>query len=315
MSSRPDDERDLEAFLARDTPLQRRWRDAVDDEPSPALDEALGAAARDAVSGPRQHVPSPFMARWRVPMSIAAVLVVSATLTLMVADRREHLPQAEMQGAPAAAVPAPPAPNEAAPAHESARPSAAAPASIRAAQEPRERAARPPGVPAGLPKQQARGAGAEVVERKAQDPAAALGTLKEDSPPPAAPLHREEAPAVAPAPAPALRDQVPAVAAPAAPARQRAAKREAQVPEAVPASPAAAGAASDAATLPAPAAANQAAPQSAEHEGFEQDPQRWVEHIRMLRSAGKLEQARDSLRELRRRHPRYVLPADLEPLR
>ena len=87
------------------------------------------------------------------------------------------------------------------------------------------------------------------------------------------------------------------------------------MPEAVPASPAAAGAASDAATLPAPAAANQAAPQSAEHEAFEQDPQRWVEHIRMLRSAGKLEQARDSLRELRRRHPHYALPADLEPLR
>ena len=315
MSSRPDDERDLEAFLARDTPLQRRWRDAVDDEPSPALDAALGAAARDAVSGPRQHVPSPFMARWRVPMSIAAVLVVSAMLTLMVADRREHLPQAQMQGAPAAAVPAQPGRNEAAPAHESVRPSVAAPASGRAVQEPRERAAPPPGVPAELSKQQARGAGADVVEQNAPAPAAALGTLKEDTSPPAAALRGEEAPAVAPAPVPALRDQAPAAAAGATAAPQRAAKREAQVPEAVPASPAAAGAASDAATLPAPAAANQAAPQSAEHEGFEQDPQRWVEHIRRLRSAGKLEQARDSLRELRRRHPHYALPADLEPLR
>jgi hypothetical protein len=43
------------------------------------------------------------------------------------------------------------------------------------------------------------------------------------------------------------------------------------------------------------------------------DPQRWIERIRALRTAGRVQQAEDSLREFRKRYPDYRLPDDLQP--
>jgi TolA-binding protein len=47
----------------------------------------------------------------------------------------------------------------------------------------------------------------------------------------------------------------------------------------------------------------------------EADPQRWIERIRALRAAGKLQEAEESLREFRKRYPDFRLPPDLEPAR
>jgi hypothetical protein len=71
--------------------LARAWREASHDEPPAAMDDAIRAAARKAVhAGPRPAGASPFGGRWRVPLSVAAVLVVSATVTLLVAERGKH---------------------------------------------------------------------------------------------------------------------------------------------------------------------------------------------------------------------------------
>ena len=57
--------------------LARAWREASHDEPPAAMDDAIRAAARKAVhAGPRPAGASPFGGRWRVPLSVAAVLVV-----------------------------------------------------------------------------------------------------------------------------------------------------------------------------------------------------------------------------------------------
>lgn len=44
------------------------------------------------------------------------------------------------------------------------------------------------------------------------------------------------------------------------------------------------------------------------------DPEKWLEDIRRLRREGKLEEARNSLAELRRAHPRYAIPQDVRAL-
>ena len=101
MSEQSPRDRELEALLDREGEMSRAWRGASRDEPSSALDDAIRAAARRAVqAGPRRL---PFGVRWRVPLSIAAVLVLSATLTVLVADRRDHVPSAGVSEAPAPA--------------------------------------------------------------------------------------------------------------------------------------------------------------------------------------------------------------------
>jgi hypothetical protein len=89
--------------------LSQAWREASRDEPPASLDDAIRAAARQAVhAGPRPAAGSPFGGRWRVPLSVAAVLVVSATVTLLVAERDRHGPGSlHDQAAPPPAAPVP----------------------------------------------------------------------------------------------------------------------------------------------------------------------------------------------------------------
>ena len=99
------------ASMPGDERLARAWRETSREEPAPALDDAIRAAARKAVgAGPRSTPGAPFGGRWRVPLSVAAVLVVSATITLLVAQREEQeLSALRDQAAPMAGTPEPPA--------------------------------------------------------------------------------------------------------------------------------------------------------------------------------------------------------------
>jgi hypothetical protein len=87
---------------AEDAELRRRYRASSLDEPPAALDSAIRAAARRAVKAHPRLAGSPFGGSWRVPLSIAAVLVVSATVTLMVAEHDSYLPSAGQGTAPSA---------------------------------------------------------------------------------------------------------------------------------------------------------------------------------------------------------------------
>ncbi len=79
--------------LPRDEALSRVYREqAANREGPPAtLDERILAAARQTAAGPRRSVRAalPWWRRLMVPVSVAAVLVISATLTLMVHDERQ----------------------------------------------------------------------------------------------------------------------------------------------------------------------------------------------------------------------------------
>ena len=174
MAKRTPDERDA---LPGEPEMQRLYRDSARELPPSALDARILAAARHAVETPSAH--QRFIKRWTVPLSVAAVVILSVGVVLRLTH--EGAPeQTTMLSAPptAPAVPtepmargevAPPAP--ASPAREKsgerARTEAkrdmdamrdAAPSGPQSASAPIERLARG-GAPAGaLVKQESRAA-------------------------------------------------------------------------------------------------------------------------------------------------------------
>jgi resuscitation-promoting factor RpfA len=86
------DDRELEGLLSEAAGVRQRYRESSLDEPPAQLDEAIRAAARREVSARPRLAGSPFSGSWRIPLSIAAVMLVSTTVTLMVVDRQVHLP-------------------------------------------------------------------------------------------------------------------------------------------------------------------------------------------------------------------------------
>lgn len=109
-----DDE--LEEYLGGRSKLSRAWRDAGDEEPDADLDEVIVEAARRKVRrGPRVAY-SPFSRSWRVPLALAAVLVVSLTVTLVMHEESGEPPPVPVNGPTAAPQAAPGAPSVAAPA-------------------------------------------------------------------------------------------------------------------------------------------------------------------------------------------------------
>jgi hypothetical protein len=88
----------------RDPRLERLYREAAHEAPPAHLDAAVLAAARREV-GSRPRSVASALRRWHVPVSIAAVVVVSVTLVILV--REEEMAERPMQApVPAAATPA-----------------------------------------------------------------------------------------------------------------------------------------------------------------------------------------------------------------
>ena len=84
MSAERPDEREL-----KDAQLSKVYRESGAPEPSAAIDQAILAAARREVhAGPRR--PGHWMRQWRVPVSIAATIIVSATLVMVVVEEGGH---------------------------------------------------------------------------------------------------------------------------------------------------------------------------------------------------------------------------------
>lgn len=162
----------------RDTELSRLYRESDRAEPPSALDEAILAAARAAVMpAPRRR--SGWRA-WMLPMSLAATLVLTVSLTLVVQQEQE-LERVGAEAPPPSAVPSKPA-----------EPEAAAPVvrQEKAAAAVEKKAAVPP----SGPKQEEARRQAEPLAR----PAAAEA--------PAAPAVAGPPPMAAPSPAPPAAD-------------------------------------------------------------------------------------------------------------
>jgi hypothetical protein len=87
----------------RDSRLAALYRAAARDEPQPALDAAIRAAARREVGARPRPAGSPFSRSWRVPLSIAAVVLLSVSLVTLI---REEAPP-EISQPPRADAPLP----------------------------------------------------------------------------------------------------------------------------------------------------------------------------------------------------------------
>jgi hypothetical protein len=334
---------DLERMLAASRDLRSHYHAAAQEEPSAQVDDAIRAQARRTVGARPRSAASPFGSSWRVPLSIAAVLVLSVTLTVIVTRQDKHLPSADQSSAretvperAPAMTPAEPQPQNAA------KPSA----NTKEDALGRREKARPMAAP-----EQKKASEKDLYQAPAQPPSfdegAASGLKKQAEPFPAAPP--APVPRAEPAPSSAPEPKVAAPATAAVPQQERDAtatsdaglalrersfadKRQDAPPK--PSSSNAvraegklkseelAGGLSAARVVPqrrqAPAAAVEqpqadtaSAPTPAP---WESDPQAWLRHIETLVREKRMTEARDGFKAFRQRYPAYPLPAEF-PLR
>lgn len=281
----------------RDPRLDRLYRETPREAPPAHLDAAILAAARREVgAGPR-----PLMARlrrWRVPVSIAAVIVLSASLVTLVREEGGEPPMHTPPATAPAAQPADPrlqpAPVESAPQ----RPPASTAAPSRPARRD-ERAASAP-VELGKMADSARpDAGQDATQgmRAAAAPEAAGARALPQ--PFQGPQRAAEGRAAAPQPAVGEEraERTPAVAAP---------RREpvATAPEALQAKPVARSMQAE------KAPARERLPV---WHGLDQEPaQKWFDRIAELKRQGRTAEAGQLLTEFKRRFPDHRLPPGLE---
>jgi hypothetical protein len=334
----------------RNAGLTRIYGAARRDEPPAHLDAAILAAARREAGARPRRLWAP--RAWRVPVGLAAVVVLSVSLVTLV--REEGGDELYRPVRPDLTRPAGPAPQ---PSQDAAKSSAAAEPAV-APGAPRVapgRAAETQDSRRDAPSRRARGtAGGRATEALSQphpqpfqgaaespaertaapppadDPARAGAAAPDRGPPPAAVMDRSPA-AVMSTPAPEApagtaaeaRRPVPPAAKAAPP---RAMRSERDMPAREDASQAASGAAA-------------AAPQSEAKQASEgvlsrqqalgaqahpprvaailkeldaQPPEKWLERIQALRREGQTTEAREVLAEFKRRYPAYPLPAELQ---
>jgi hypothetical protein len=245
----------------RDEKLARAYRALGAQEPPRALDDAILAAARRRP------------ARWRVPLSVAAVVVLAVGVTLRMLP---HEPGAESVAL------APQVMETPRPASPPAEPGAAtAPGAADVARAPERRAARnEPGATASAGTSKKDQALAEVAGARARGETQAA---RQAGAPPAAAAEA------------ARRD------AAMAGAKEQAAERAPAAP-APAAAPAADAPAADAAAPRALGAAKLAEPAT---------PEAWLERIAELKKQGREREAEESLAEFKKRYPGYKIPEAL----
>lgn len=286
----------------RDEDLSRRYRELAGEEPPRALDDAILAAARREL----ETRPAPLVAptgrrRWTVPVAAAAVIVLSAVVTLHV--QREQ-PDPELAAPQIAQAPA-------------ARKDETQGVAPRP--EMREKLSSPDQdiaalrAPVQVPK-------AEPERRRAQEAPAAKAAKPSQAPagesvalarPPAEPKPPAEQERFSPDPAPAV------AAAPPAPPPASAAP-QLQMRQAAPAAqpaPRAADSTSSAGAAPPAAAEDRGAlgglrdnRMAFKRELATESPEKMLERIASLRREGRGREADDLYAEFKRRFPDYRIP-------
>ncbi len=271
-------------MIERDDPQDKElaslYREAAGEQPSAGLDARILAAAR-ATTTPPKVVSQSWLNRWKIPVALAATVLLTTTLTLLVQEEEAGRLTSPDTGAMRAPLPA----------KEAASPPPAAPAPAPA--EPPLKAARPTTKPMTGPAPAPSATGSLAKEREI--PAASSAQPVPDSylnlgGAAAERKTQQAAPAAAESRTDALRDQ---------PAREKT-RQEIQ---AAPPSPMAA---------PSPAARSMAAPAAKHAETDQRSPDQWLDDIRRLRREGRAQEADASLAEFRQRYPQYVLPDDLK---
>ena len=278
----------------RDPRLDLLYRSAPREAPPPQLDAAILAAARREVGARPRSVSAQFR-RWRVPVSIAAVVVLSVSLVTLVSEkggesllRDERLPASPPAG-PVAASPEQPAGPDRTPETRK-RTSASA---LEELSRRRDQAAdKAEAQPRAAEREQARSsakpaAGPETIETP---PAVAIGGIlssqsQESAPRPAADAPQRQAPV-------GVRGSAADTAPPAAAPKPMTMEKRMQVEE---------------------RAKPLADKRPPVWRGLEQEPpQKWLERVAELRKQGRAGEADELLAELKRRFPDFPLPSGLE---
>jgi len=323
-------ERELDA-------LSRAYRDSGHDEPPAALDDAIRAAARRAANARPQSLRKSWYSRFSGPLAIAAVMVLTVSMTMLfVIEQPEWVPPPVQKAL---------APRDAASkAQEETRT-----AEPRSAPELEKRRNDAPRVAQGKIEsdsmRQAAPAAPATVQQAPETPApAALGSVavrREPAPFVADPGMKSEAKreaAAQPAPAKDLADlssarmapgttaamPAPAAAPPVPAAMESAAPAKSMI--AAPASPSASNmpaaterSHADAVAAQPPAFARKKQDAGNVHEMAEKPaeslaefPAQWLKRIVELRKEGKTKEAEEELARFRKRYPNYRLPAELK---
>ena len=285
----------------QDKELARLYREAAREQPSAQIDARMLAAARAAARPAAVPADTSWISSWRIPVALAATVLLSFTLTLLIREGEKdglaapdrstgtaRPAQRSTDAEPKTIAPAPAAP-----------PSAPFPSTEQRRTQPR--AATPePKVPSGAgPAASGSGSTPHVPPQTApkseafvRDPAAgAAGKLSRERTMQAAP----EAPVRDDLRSGIMKD------------RQQ---KETARPEAFAAPPAAVAA-------PSPALRGQLPPASAAvranaAEKADRSPEQWLAEIRKLKQAGKTAEAETSLVEFRKRYPQHSVPEDLK---
>ena len=346
MSDRPDNE------LERDAALTAIYKAAAPDAPPPALDAAILAAARRAAGARPRSAGYSFMQKLRVPLSIAAVLVLSVSLVTLMREEAPELAAPPRADAPvsAAKLQSPVSVGESAVAPDRGLTDEAQPSKNLGLKPPQA------ALPSGLGMQQP--GFAERAPRARQD--AALDRLPADAVAQAPLAKRREAiadavdlrdtkearlaggqrkeakpdalPELAQAPATAMARAEPAKSAPEFAANPPAsvaagdsgaltlAENKSRSGPAIASADRIEPVSRERAPMAdAPARQNvgqpsvrSSAPASKLERAVDLTPGKWLERIEELRRAGRLDEAKAELAEFRKRYPDYRLP---EPLR
>jgi len=270
----------------RDDELSRVYRDAEGPRPPQRVDDNILAASQRVAGARRRPFGFGFARRWGTPVALAATVLVTFTLVLMVFERQSGLeataPEARRTDRQAKVLPAEPrADQPGTPSPLVLRPIAPAPPISQALQRD----------PVG------RGPGESTVSR------GDLGTGQ--------PAFVPEVPRASDA----LRkreEAKPALAAPVPDAQSAPELRRQARPMQAPAAAQAAGALSESgATLQRSGVTAAIASPLAVSEARERTPEKWLEDIRKLRTEGKATEVERELAEFRKRYPDYILPEDL----
>jgi len=269
----------------RDEELSRIYSDAAGPRPPQRVDDNILAASQRVAGARPRPAGAVFARRWGAPFALAATVVVTFTLTLMVFERKSD-PDSIAAKAPRAARPAKVLPAEPKRAEQPATPPPAVLQPIAPA---------PPVPPDALRR--------DLAERRPGGSAAASKP----------PVTGQPAFPEVPRASEALRKSEGAAPAPAAPASDaRSAPGLRQQARPAPAAAPAAGALSEtAATREDSGVAAASASRPAVSEAKERTPEKWLEDIRKFKTEGKTAEAARDLAEFKKRYPDYILPEDL----
>jgi hypothetical protein len=283
------DDRDLERYLRRDDALSHAYAALKAERPSPALDQAVLARARDAI----KNAPRAGAARqrnWIAVTAIAATVLLSFGLVMRVALE----PAAQMPAAPAQdatqALPSASAPS---------RPAAAGEDTSAEKKDGRTFAS-PPNAPAAsaiegqrpLIEEEIRAATEQVPETaEPAPPPGALGSQSSPPAPAASPALNELRKERQPAAQPMLQERAPSNGAAARSSPRAMKQSEAAAPREL-----------DSATAASTAPATDQAEAKAE---FYLEPEAWLAEIERLRAAGETEAAERELARFKTVYPDY----------